>query len=276
MLTWVRLDCKVEGEYNVPFFTGSLIRGVIGYALKRVVCINPSYKCEECFSSAECAYYSFYEEKNVFHPYRLGVKLEANNLDFSFFLFEDAIETMPYILASVVKAFEEIGIGKHNTKMKIASISENAHLLYDGKEFIKNREDIRMFLEIDSFKNACKMEFIMPVRIKQNNSIASRELQLHTLIINIHNRYRQLKGLEPKGLGYKVHGEIVETHLKFVETQRYSNRQKTTMNMGGLMGTLRIKNLDKQSYIYLKIGEIIGVGKQSVFGLGSYILKEER
>jgi CRISPR/Cas system endoribonuclease Cas6 (RAMP superfamily) len=31
-----------------------------------------------------------------------------------------------------------------------------------------------------------------------------------------------------------------------------------------------------KSYEYLKIGEIIGAGKQTVFGLGSYIMKEVR
>jgi CRISPR/Cas system endoribonuclease Cas6 (RAMP superfamily) len=44
--------------------------------------------------------------------------------------------------------------------------------------------------------------------------------------------------------------------------------------MGGLKGTITIKGLDMKSYEYLKIGEIIGAGKQTVFGLGSYIMKE--
>ena len=114
----------------------------------------------------------------------------------------------------------------------------------------------------------------MPVRIKQNNQIARESIELHTLINNIHNRYRQLKKLPQERLGYRVHGEIVESSMKFIETQRYSNRQKTQMNMGGLKGEMKIIGLDKQSYMYLKIGEIIGVGKQTVFGLGSYSLKD--
>ena len=34
------------------------------------------------------------------------------------------------------------------------------------------------------------------------------------------------------------------------------------------MGEATIKKLDKQSYELLKLGEIIGVGKQTVMGLG--------
>ncbi len=34
------------------------------------------------------------------------------------------------------------------------------------------------------------------------------------------------------------------------------------------MGEMIISNIDKKSYQLLKTGEIIGVGKQTVFGLG--------
>jgi CRISPR/Cas system endoribonuclease Cas6 (RAMP superfamily) len=33
---------------------------------------------------------------------------------------------------------------------------------------------------------------------------------------------------------------------------------------------LEIRGLDKQSYVYVKIGEVFGAGKQTVFGLGDY------
>ena len=114
----------------------------------------------------------------------------------------------------------------------------------------------------------------MPLRIKENNKFARESVALHTLVNNIHSRYRQLKGEAPTRLDYRVEGEIVSSTLKFVEMQRYSCRQHNGMSMGGLKGTMKVKNLDKKSYEYLKIGEIIGAGKQTVFGLGSYTLKE--
>jgi len=39
--------------------------------------------------------------------------------------------------------------------------------------------------------------------------------------------------------------------------------------MDGIMGSIQITNLDPQSYNLLKLGEILGVGKQTVMGLGS-------
>jgi len=45
------------------------------------------------------------------------------------------------------------------------------------------------------------------------------------------------------------------------------------MKFTGLIGKITIQGLDRRSYEYLKLGEIIGIGKQTVFGLGDYTIK---
>jgi CRISPR/Cas system endoribonuclease Cas6 (RAMP superfamily) len=40
------------------------------------------------------------------------------------------------------------------------------------------------------------------------------------------------------------------------------------MQIDGVMGEMKIKGIDMKSYRYLKLGEIIGVGKLTTFGLG--------
>ena len=40
------------------------------------------------------------------------------------------------------------------------------------------------------------------------------------------------------------------------------------MNFGGLVGSLEMRGISKKCMDLLKLGEIIGVGKQTVFGLG--------
>ena len=40
------------------------------------------------------------------------------------------------------------------------------------------------------------------------------------------------------------------------------------MQFGGVMGEMWISDIDEESFNLLKLGEIIGVGKQTVFGLG--------
>ncbi len=40
------------------------------------------------------------------------------------------------------------------------------------------------------------------------------------------------------------------------------------MKIGGVLGEITYDDIDEKSYQLLKLGEIIGVGKQTVFGLG--------
>ena len=47
------------------------------------------------------------------------------------------------------------------------------------------------------------------------------------------------------------------------------------MNLGGLVGSLDIKGANKECIGLLKLGEIIGAGKQTVFGLGKIGIKEK-
>ncbi len=265
----------IDSNEKPPFFVGSMFRGALGMALKRTVCINPTYQCEGCFSAKECLYYAFYEEKNVFHKFRLGITLQPKSFDYSIYLFEEAIKSLPYVLSAIQKAAEEEGYGKERKKMKIRQMSISRQIVYDSKSFLPLDELKPNHLSLDSFCPNVTLEFTMPLRIKENNILAKKEIALHTLISNIHRRLAQLQGEKPTRLDYRVEGCIAHSTLNFVEMKRYSNRQDKGMNMGGLKGVLRIEGLDEKSYEYLKIGEIIGVGKQTVFGLGSYTIKEE-
>jgi len=276
MIKWVKINVMIDSQDAPPFFMGSMLRGALGFALKRIVCINPSYKCEGCFSAKECVYYAFYEEKNVFHKFRLDIGIQQKNFDFSLYLFEDAIDSLPYVLSAIKKAVEEEGFGKERKTMKIRQMSVLNQIVYDGNEFQPLDNILPKSIQIDNYCPDVQLEFTMPLRIKENNKFAKESVALHTLINNIHSRYRQLNGDPPTRLDYRVEGDIVASTLKFVEMQRYSSRQKKGMSMGGLKGTMTIKGLDPKSYEYLKIGEIIGAGKQTVFGLGSYIMKEVR
>lgn len=275
MLRWIEIHVKSYGDITPPFFMGSMLRGALGVGLKRVVCINPKYECSGCFAAARCPYFDWYEAPNVTHPFRLGIALAQKRLDCSVLVFEEATASLAYLISALHKTYEEVGFGREHRKERIASISANGIVVYENGRFGTLEALAPRHLEIDRFCQNLTIEFTMPIRIKHNNALSGETLTLPMLISTIHNRYLQLKNEEPRKLGYIIGGTIVKSDLKFVETERYSNRQRTKMNMGGLKGTLHIRGLDKQSYVYLKIGEIIGAGKQTAFGLGSYIIKEE-
>ncbi len=98
-----KIEVKIDSKLKPPYFTGSMLRGTFGYALKKVTCINPSYNCEGCFAKDNCLYYDFFEKQNSFHPFRFDVKLGSENFNFSLYLFESACDKLPYILSVLHK-----------------------------------------------------------------------------------------------------------------------------------------------------------------------------
>lgn len=111
--------------------------------------------------------------------------------------------------------------------------------------------------------------FVTPLRIKKDNGyIINDKIDLKDLMNSIYKRKVQISNLKFSGFPYEVRGEIVAKSLEYVEFTRHSNKQDKSMQFGGLVGYIDVRDIDKNCLEMLKLGEIIGAGKQTVFGLG--------
>ena len=254
----------IKSNFNLPYkFIGSTIRGALGVALKKTVCINPSFKCKECFAKDNCAYYDFYESD--FAKFRLKISL-IPKLDFKIILFEEKIKEAPFIISAVYKALKETGIMKERIKINNFVILYNNSLVYD-REFRKFENEPLNF-EVKEHKKDFTLKINTPLRIKENNRFVRNEIKLDTILRSINHRILKLKNQNIKPLEFTPSYETVYKNLSFEDLTRYSNRQKTKMKLGGITGEIVYKNVDENSYKLLKLGEVIGVGKQVTFGLG--------
>jgi len=248
---------------------GSALRGAFGYALKKVVCINPSYKCEGCFAKEPCLYYEFYEKQNSYHTYRFDINIGSGLFDFSLFLFEESCEKLPYILSALHTMLTEVGLSSSNITFDTCQIFINNKLIYDAGVFELSDTKAQNFTP-PTPQTTITLDLITPLRIKKNNRFLRDSVDLSDILRSIHQRQRQLCYQESYAkLDYIPSYQIVSSSLHHKTLVRKSNRQKSKMNMDGIMGSIQITNLDPQSYNLLKLGEILGVGKQTVMGLGS-------
>ena len=256
-----------------PYFIGSQIRGALGHTLKKIVCINPAFECKECFAKESCLYYEFYESKE-YHKFRLDFELGKEFYDFSFYLFDNTCNKLPYIVSAFDKVFAEIGLGKDRLTAKYDLFINDIHSNKNGK-IVLPKDYIKKFV-IDEICQDIVLEFVTPLRIKKDNRfLRDDSIKLSDIINSIYQRQMKLLGKEFKKFPYNIEGEIVKKDLYYKELTRKSNRQKTVMKLGGIMGEVSIKNLNKESFEVLKLGELIGVGKQSVFGLGKIKIKDK-
>jgi len=272
-MKYVKISAIIPNS-SPPFFIGSQIRGAFGYALKRVVCINPSFRCEECFAKKNCLFHEAYEQKNGFHPYRFDFALGMNCYDFSLYLFENFAEQLPYFLSVLHQMISKIGFGKDRKTYKEFKLYINDESCFVNNEIKIPKNYIKEF-ETDGFCPDILVRFVTPLRLKKKNSfLRSGEIELFDIINSIYQRSLKLQAKDYKKLPFTPNGKIAKRELSFKDLTRYSNRQKTKMKLGGLIGEIEIKGLDKESYGVLKMGEIVAVGKQTVFGLGKIKMKD--
>ncbi len=268
MFKWIKIGVIIGSPDKPPYFIGSQLRGAFGYALKKVTCINPSFKCEECFAQESCLYYEFYEQKNRPHKYRFDFELGKEFYDFSLYLFDDATNKLPYALSALQMMLTQNGFGVERKTYKLFDLYIDDKLINKDQNIKIPKESTKTF-QIDKICQDITIDFKTPLRVKKNNRlIRDDNIELKDIVNSIYQRQMQLLGLGYKKFPYTIEGQIVSKNLKYKELTRMSNRQKSTMNMGGIMGVIEIIGINKEAYKVLKVGELIGVGKQCVFGLG--------
>lgn len=247
-MTYIKQTYEIKSAPKPYLFIGSKIRGAFGYALKEEVCVNPSFECKECFAAKECLFYKFYEEQNITHDYRLDFKLHTQKYKFSLLLFGDAQKESAVL---------------HRAMMK--SLGEYKEI--DFKEKIKT-------FKTKKTPKIIKLEFLTPLRIKKQNRFAIKDIDLLDILLSIHKRKHDLQKLAFEKIEFKEDYKTVTKNLSYQELTRRSNKQNTKMQLGGLMGEMIIKDIDTQIYDLLRFGEVIGVGKSTVFGLGKIKIEE--
>ena len=252
-MDYYNIKVKINTEYKPSYFTGSMLRGALGYALKKVTCINPSYKCDGCFAKSTCLYYDFYEKQNSYHNYRLDIELGSRKFDFGIYLFNDEnANNLPYLLSAIDMMLTKIGLTKDNYKFENIDINTTHNIF-----------------KLDNYCPDIKIKLLTPIRIKKNNKFLRDDIKIEDILRSIYQRYQKLEsGEDIYRLDYKPTYKTSLKTISYKQLTRNSNRQKTQMKMDGIIGEMAIIGIDERSYELLKIGEIIGVGKQTVMGLG--------
>lgn len=269
------LDVKIVTNDTLPYFAGSMLRGAFGPALKQTVCVNPSYKCDNCFAANSCLYYQFYEKTNHPHPYRFEVELDPNKYTFSLLLFNHAAGQLPYALSALQRMLTKIGLGSDRRCYEDFTISCNNLLIYSGGSFHVSNVELQKF-SYTPIGDQFTLRFLTPLRIKSQNGFLKTTPTLTQLLYSIRNRYEELSGNGRVKLGYEPSFHQRFARTSFFDLTRYSSRQESKLGIGGIMGEIGYSGVDEESRQLLRLGELIGIGKQTVFGLGKIKLQEDK
>jgi len=273
VIAFHKIDVALKPTKIAPHsFIGSTLRGAFGVSLKKVVCINPSYTCEGCFAKENCLFYDFYEQRNRAHQYRFDFEMNPKNYDFSLYLFEGASEKLPYVISAIHKMLTEQGLGVNRDIFEIEKILCNGKSIYHDKKFDLKDIQQQEFSPKTLSNNHITLQLLTPLRMKYQGKLLNKKPPLETLLYSITNRLAEIKELPRNKLTFTPSYKETSAKVRFVDQTRRSNRQKTKLQIGGIMGEIRYETIDEKSLILLEVGEIIGVGKQTVFGMGKISL----
>lgn len=261
LLLFHKIDVLVmPAEHPPPFFLGSALRGAFGYALKHTACVCPAQQCTECNMRQQCAYYLFYESKNTSHPYRFSKALGEEQYDFSFYLFEKACGYLPVVAKALRYMLEVQGLHAHRETFVLKSLTCNGVMV----------EEVTtpQFFMPDVIDSQAKVCFQTPLRIKHKGHLLTKRPTLEILLDSAYHRLSELKNFPMTKSSTKPSCIEGRSRIEFQDLSRFSNRQETSMQLGGIVGFVEYEQIDERSFMLLKLAEIIGLGKQTVFGLG--------
>ncbi len=205
----------------------------------------------------------------------------GDNLIFHLLLFGDTVEDFPYALVAL-KGMEKTPIGFQGKRGAVVLDKINVFdkTIYDSEA--DRLEEYRVPCPVGR-KSAplggATVKLVTPMRIMLDKRLQKRltfKAFFKTLIRRISSLmyyYTSIK-MDPDEVRRLIELsediKTVEDKTFWQDWKRYSAKQKEEMNMGGLVGAIRYRGDLEPFWPYLKLGELVHVGKNTSFGLGRY------
>jgi CRISPR-associated endoribonuclease Cas6 len=297
-----RFYFTTDSAVRLPSFPGSAWRGAFGHALKKTVCVVRGTPCNQCLLKSACAYSYVFEtpppadsEKMrkytaAPHPFVLQFPRTASASGSAYAL--DVIllghgqRYLPYIVHALKMAGND-GIGGHQQIFSLQTIDD---ISPDGQaETIYRHGELKSLQPaglpaIPAMPDQIEIAFHTPLRIKQDSkNLAARQFNFGAFFGNLLRRISMISyfhtdtPLETDFAALTAKARTVQfasQQLSWYDWTRYSSRQQTEMNMGGLVGSvhLEMQGLD-DFWPYLWLGQWTHAGKGTSMGMGAYTIK---
>ncbi len=293
--------CKCKSEGHFPLYQGSMLRGAMGNGLRRALCMGKEQECSICPLSKTCIFPKLFAPSQRIDrqnslilppPFCIEPAFDTKNVyakgesfTFGLKLFSYALSYLPFFLHAFLLAGEH-GIGKGISegfgRFEISQITQNGNSVYDASRATLLETQVQE-LHLPALcpcdtETSLSLTLETPLRFKRINRLSSR-LEFWDLIQLFIRRMCSLLALEGKTyhLPDGVFSRIKELALSvrtesqnfaWRDLKRFSGRQQTTMEFGGLTGHICYLGPVLAFSEYLRLAEIFHLGKQTSFGLG--------
>ncbi len=293
-------QCRLTAPASFSAYKGSMLRGSLGVFLKKTCCTVRQRNCEDCILSQHCAFPALFTGKPAkdgkqavalpppycMEPGDTGkTSYEAGErFSFNLTLFSYAVSYLPYFVHAFILSGQS-GMGKHSEERR--GTFELEEIFYEGRSiFCKETQKIMIpageELALPTWNPSPAKEGTLlvhlktPCRFKADNRLCA-ELSFRQMFNLVVRRIRSLWMLDGASVRFddfsamldRADGvKTLETCLFWKDWTRYSSRQKSSMQLGGLQGSVRYHG-DLSAFLpFFILAEKLHIGKQTSFGLG--------
>jgi len=285
---------------RLPEYPGSAWRGAFGHALKKTVCVVRDTPCQQCLLKHACAYSYIFETSPPVntgkmrkytatpHPFVFRFTAEessAEGFSLDLNLFGHGQRFFPYVIHAMQMAGQN-GVGGNRQPfhlIKIDAVDFQGQHVTVYQEAALQTQHPALRPPLPEMPKAISINFHSPIRIKRDNkNITADHFNFSALFGALLRRISMIcyfhtdTPLEVNFAGLAAAARDVQfsaQSLRWYDWTRYSSRQQTEMQMGGLLGTV---NLNMQGlgdfWPYLWLGQWTHVGKGTSMGMGAYTI----
>lgn len=270
-----------------------VLRGGIGEMLLRQYCIRDK-KCEECDFTNSCISQNFMYAKYKNKPdfvttgESIGYVLHAEGtktqykrgeyLNFTLTLFGDTIAYLNPIIQTIY-LLGRSGLGEMRAGYQIEAI-RNRHgqaVLKNGSIYYKNCRIETLTDYVEERKAQLiiphKIVFQTPLAVKYKSEFI-KAFAIRAVLNSVTRRLYMLECFEghetEEKRFYENLPEVIEQEAELYEMHRYSTRTKQYVPLKGIIGEMKLNQIEGEILDYLLAGEITHIGKNTRFGLGKY------
>lgn len=299
-----RLIFQAATLLRLPDYPGSAWRGAFGRSLKRLVCVTRARHCPDCLLYRSCAYPYVFETPTdpsdallgkvnaAPHPFVLlpdpasgGVHEPGESLRLDLTLFGHGNRQLPYILHALDQAGQH-GIGTDRGTLALYEVRQQTTgddwscIYRPGERLAPRPAEVPL---LPACPEQIRVELLTPLRLRcHGHHLTPETFTFGDLFANLLRRIALLS---------RAHGEgsldvdfaalvrraravpLLEQQLHWQDWTRYSSRQQTLLQMGGLLGTFALDGAGLAPFWpWLWFGQWTHAGKGTSLGLGAYRL----
>lgn len=299
-----RLRWEAAQRVEDSQYLGSAWRGVFGHALKRLVCVTRAPQCTGCMLLHSCSYPYLFETPGeasapagateAAAPHPLILRMETARCEagedyvLGMVLVGRAIPFLGYAVRALENAAEH-GVSTREYRFRLRMVSQESPTGSGAwLPILGGERRLQAFppaaAAIPARPSRVRIRLLSPLRLRKQGVYVHDEATLGEFAASLVRRLLLMLRFHGSGavdadLGALFHAarawQPESASLRWHDWTRYSNRQQTRMQMGGVMGHMVVSTDQVPDlWPWLWIGQYTHAGKAASMGLGCYRLEK--